>query len=106
MSHLHNSRIIGQPSSQGWLRFRRFANPDVLDVGTSEYDVLVHLQTNEEVFFHIRTQLIQINTSSLGATGRSVGLASVPKDLTKKIMVLISYPIEIKSETSFDPDKL
>lgn len=40
---LDNGRIIGQTASKGWLRFRRFANPDVLDVGAPEYDVLVHL---------------------------------------------------------------
>ena len=40
-------------------------------------------------------RLIQMNTSSLGATGRSVGLASVPKDLTEEIMILISH-IKIK----------
>lgn len=43
MRVLDNGRVIGQTSSKSWLRFRRFANPDVLDVGAPEYDVLVHL---------------------------------------------------------------
>ena len=44
MSHLNNCRIVGQTASKSWLRFRWFANPDVLDVSAPEDDVLVHLE--------------------------------------------------------------
>ena len=58
-SHLNDGRIIGKTSSKGWLRFRRFAHPDVLDVSAPEYDVLIHLQASDRGFFHIMTRLIQ-----------------------------------------------
>ena len=79
-AHLDNSGIIGQTPGEGWLRFGRLTHSDVLDVGASEDDVLVNLMGKR---FNITlSHLIFQDTSSLGATGRSVGLASVPKDLT------------------------
>jgi len=40
---LHYSRVIWETALESGLRLGRFADPDVLDVGSPEDDVLVHL---------------------------------------------------------------
>ena len=46
-----------------------------------------------------------MNTSSLGATGRSVGLASVPKDLTEEIIISTFSYRNQNLATNQDPDE-
>ena len=41
--HLDYGRVVGKTSLQGGLRLRRLAHPDVLDVGPTKDDILVHL---------------------------------------------------------------
>ena len=40
---LDDGRIVGETALKGRLRFRRLADANVLDVGSTEDDVLVHL---------------------------------------------------------------
>jgi hypothetical protein len=42
---LDDGRIVGETALKGRLRFRRLADANVLDVGSTEDDVLVHLVT-------------------------------------------------------------
>jgi len=40
---LHNGRVIGQSSLQGCLWLGRLTDTNILNISSSEYDVLVHL---------------------------------------------------------------